>query len=181
MLVNLKIVWQKPKKATLFGTWYITTTPEKLGEIQKIGGDAKKVLQYLAEHKLINENKKEDWLAWLEAHLSILKSVGIDNQKVEKIVKEVNEIRETIKYEDFKDVSSKILSLIPNDGEDENEYLHKIGIVSEHRKLIRTYGKKYNKLNSMDTIKDINKLKGKDQKDAIERLMQQLTSTIKSM
>lgn len=74
----------------------------------------------------INENKKEDWLAWLEAHLSILKSVGIDNQKVEKIVKEVNEIRETIKYEDFKDVSSKILNLIPNDGEDENEYLHKI-------------------------------------------------------
>ena len=74
----------------------------------------------------INENKKEDWLAWLEAHLSILKSVGIDNQKVEKIVKEVNEIRETIKYEDFKDISSKILNLIPNDGEDENEYLHKI-------------------------------------------------------
>lgn len=74
----------------------------------------------------INENKKEDWLAWLEAHLSILKSVGIDNQIVEKIVKEVNEIRETIKYEDFKDVSNKILSLIPNDGEDENEYLHKI-------------------------------------------------------
>lgn len=65
--------------------------------------------------------------------------------------------------------------------DDFNEYLHKLGIVSEHRKLIRTYGKKYNKLNSMDTVKDINKLKGKDQKDAIERLMQQLTSTIKSM
>ena len=52
--------------------------------------------------------------------------MGVEKQKVEKIVKEVNEIRETIKYEDFKDVSSKILSLIPNDGEDENEYLHKI-------------------------------------------------------
>ena len=58
MLVNLKIVWQKPKKATLFGTWYITTTPEKLGEIQKIGGDAKKVLQYLSANKLVHEDKK---------------------------------------------------------------------------------------------------------------------------
>ena len=58
MLVNLKIIWQKkPKKATLFGTWHVLTTPEKLGEIRKIGDDAKKVLQYLAEHKLVNEDK----------------------------------------------------------------------------------------------------------------------------
>ena len=60
MLINIKIVWQKkPKKATLFGTWHVLTTPEKLGEIRKIGDDAKKVLQYLAEHKLVNEEKKK--------------------------------------------------------------------------------------------------------------------------
>ena len=60
MLVNLKIIWQKkPKKATLFGTWNIVTTPEKLGEIQKIGNDAKKVLEYLAKNKMTNEDKKE--------------------------------------------------------------------------------------------------------------------------
>lgn len=74
----------------------------------------------------INENKKEDWLAWLDAHVSILKTIGIDKGKVDKIIKELNDIREIIKYEDFKDLSAKILSLIPNDGEDENEYLHKI-------------------------------------------------------
>ncbi len=63
MLINIKIVWQKkPKKATLFGTWHVLTTPEKLGEIRKIGDDAKKVLQYLAEHKLVNEDKKESKL-----------------------------------------------------------------------------------------------------------------------
>lgn len=60
MLVNIKIIWQKkPKKATLFGTWYVTTTTEKLAEIRKLGNDAKKVLQYLAEHKLVNEYKKD--------------------------------------------------------------------------------------------------------------------------
>ena len=59
MLVNLKIIWQKkPKKATLFGTWHVLTTPEKLGEIRKIG-DAKKVLQYLSSNKLVNEDKKD--------------------------------------------------------------------------------------------------------------------------
>ena len=58
MLVNLKIVWQKkPKKATLFGTWYVTTTTEKLAEIRKLGSDAKKVLEYLAKNKLVNEDK----------------------------------------------------------------------------------------------------------------------------
>ena len=59
MLVKIKIIWQKkPKKATLFGTWHVLTTPEKLGEIRKIG-DAKKVLQYLSSNKLVNEDKKE--------------------------------------------------------------------------------------------------------------------------
>lgn len=74
----------------------------------------------------INENRKEDWLEWLDAHVSILKSVGIDKDKFKKLADELKEIREEIKYEDFKDLSSKILKLIPNDGEDENEYLHKI-------------------------------------------------------
>lgn len=58
MLVNLKIIWQKkPKKATLFGTWNVTTTTEKLAEIRKLGSDAKKVLQYLSANKLVNEDK----------------------------------------------------------------------------------------------------------------------------
>ncbi len=58
MLVILKIVWQKkPKKATLFGVWNVTTTTEKLAEIRKIGNDAKKVLDYLAKNKIVNEDK----------------------------------------------------------------------------------------------------------------------------
>ncbi len=58
MLVILKIVWQKkPKKATLFGVWNVTTTTEKLAEIRKIGNDAKKVLEYLAKNKIVNEDK----------------------------------------------------------------------------------------------------------------------------
>ena len=60
MLINLKIAWKKkPKKPTMFGKWHITTTTEKLAEIRKIGDDAKKVLEYLAKNKLINEDKKE--------------------------------------------------------------------------------------------------------------------------
>ena len=63
MLVKIKIIWQKkPKKATLFGTWYVTTTTEKLAEIRKLGSDAKKVLEYLASDKLVNEDKKESKL-----------------------------------------------------------------------------------------------------------------------
>ena len=59
MLVNIKIIWQKKlKKPTLFGTWHITTTTEKLAEIRKLGSDAKKVLEYLAKNKLVNEDKK---------------------------------------------------------------------------------------------------------------------------
>ena len=59
MLVNLKIIWQKkPKKATLFGVWNVTTTTEKLAEIRKLGSDAKKVLQYLSANKLVHEDKK---------------------------------------------------------------------------------------------------------------------------
>ena len=58
MLINLKIAWKKkPKKPTMFGTWHITTTTEKLAEIRKIGNDAKKVLEYLAKNKLVNEDK----------------------------------------------------------------------------------------------------------------------------
>ena len=52
MLVKIKIIWQKkPKKTTLFGVWNVITTTEKLGEIRKIGDDAKKVLEYLAKNK----------------------------------------------------------------------------------------------------------------------------------
>ena len=55
MLINLKIAWKKkPKKPTMFGTWHITTTTEKLAEIRKIGNDAKKVLEYLAKNKLVS-------------------------------------------------------------------------------------------------------------------------------
>lgn len=87
-------------------------------------------------------------------------------------------------FERAKSINSKVGedAIINWDTFDEfNKYLHKVGIVSEHRKLIKVYGKKYNKLNDMDTVKNINKLKGKDQKDAIERLMKQLTATVKSM
>ena len=39
--------------------WNVITTTEKLGEIRKIGDDAKKVLEYLAKNKMTNEDKKE--------------------------------------------------------------------------------------------------------------------------
>lgn len=74
----------------------------------------------------INENKKEEWLAWLDAHIAILKSVSTDKVQIEKIIRESVDLRETMKYVDFQDLSSIILRLIPKDSEDENEYLHQI-------------------------------------------------------
>lgn len=75
----------------------------------------------------INENKKEDWLNWLNAHKSILLNVASDRAKAEEVIKEVEtiEIKE-FKYGDFKILSSKILDLIPKEEINANEYLHKI-------------------------------------------------------
>lgn len=74
----------------------------------------------------INENKSEEWLGWLDAHTSILESVATDKNQAQRLIQEVENIRRSIRYVDFQDLSSKILKLIPNDSENENEYLHQI-------------------------------------------------------
>jgi uncharacterized protein with ParB-like and HNH nuclease domain len=75
----------------------------------------------------INENKKEEWFNWLQAHTSILLNVTNDKEKAKKVIAEVEVIDEkTYRFEDFRMHSEKILKLIPTDKTNENEYLHKI-------------------------------------------------------
>ncbi len=74
----------------------------------------------------IDVNKKEQWINWLDAHTSVLLNIANDRQKAEQVIKEAIEIKPKITYEDFKQLSEKILKLIPTDETDENKYLHKI-------------------------------------------------------
>jgi uncharacterized protein with ParB-like and HNH nuclease domain len=75
----------------------------------------------------INENKREEWFGWLDAHTSILLSVTKDKTASEKLLKEIVEVdRNTYRFEDFKNLAERLLYLIPNDSTNENEYLHKI-------------------------------------------------------
>lgn len=75
----------------------------------------------------INENRRDEWFKWLHSHINILLNVTDEKEKAQQLIDEVNSIDEkTYKYEDFKGLSEKILTLIPNDNKNENEYLHKI-------------------------------------------------------
>ena len=75
----------------------------------------------------INENKREEWFSWLRAHTAILLNVAQDRSAAEIILKEVEAIDEKIyRYEEFKNLSERILNLIPKDSTNENEYLHNI-------------------------------------------------------
>ena len=75
----------------------------------------------------INENKREEWFGWLDAHTAILLSVTNDKAAAEKLLKEIEGIdRNTYRFEEFKNLSERVLNLIPNDNTNENDYLHKI-------------------------------------------------------
>lgn len=75
----------------------------------------------------INENKREEWFGWLDSHTAILLSVTDDKIAAEKLLKEIEGInRNTYRYEEFKNLSERVLNLIPNDSTNENDYLHKI-------------------------------------------------------
>ena len=75
----------------------------------------------------INENKREEWFGWLDAHTAILLSVTNDKAAAEKLLKEIEGIdRNTFRFEEFKNLSERVLNLIPNDSTNENDYLHKI-------------------------------------------------------
>lgn len=75
----------------------------------------------------INENKRDEWFGWLDAHSAILYSVTNDKKAAEKLLKEINGIdRNTYRYEEFKNLSERVLKIIPNESTNENEYLHKI-------------------------------------------------------
>lgn len=75
----------------------------------------------------INENKREEWFGWLDAHTAILLSVTNDKAAAEKLLKEIEGIdRNTYRFEEFKNLSERVLILIPNDNTNENDYLHKI-------------------------------------------------------
>lgn len=75
----------------------------------------------------INENKMEEWFNWLNAHTAILMNVTQDRIAAENFLKEVAGIDEKIyRYEEFKNLSERLLNLMPKDSTNENEYLHKI-------------------------------------------------------
>ncbi len=75
----------------------------------------------------INENKREEWFGWLDAHTAILLSVTDDKTAAENLLKEIEGIdRNTYRFEEFKNLSERVLNLIPNDSTIESDYLHKI-------------------------------------------------------
>jgi len=75
----------------------------------------------------INENKREEWFNWLRAHSAILLNVTQDKNAAENLLKEIERIDEkTYRYEEFKNLSERLLDLIPKDSTNENDYLHKI-------------------------------------------------------
>jgi uncharacterized protein with ParB-like and HNH nuclease domain len=77
----------------------------------------------------INENRREEWFNWLNNHTAILLNIVSvpDRPKADKILEEVKCIdKKTYRYEEFKNLSERILQLIPKDDIDENAYLHKI-------------------------------------------------------
>lgn len=75
----------------------------------------------------INENKKEEWFNWLEAHASILLNVTQDEISAKQLLSEIRGInRSKYRFEEFKSLSERLLNLIPNDNTNENDYLHKI-------------------------------------------------------
>lgn len=75
----------------------------------------------------INENKREEWFNWLRAHSAILLNVSQDKNAAENLLKEIEGIDEkTYRYEEFKNLSERLLDLIPKDSTNENDYLHKI-------------------------------------------------------
>jgi hypothetical protein len=75
----------------------------------------------------INENKREEWFNWLRAHAAILLSVTQDRNAAENLLKEIEGIDEkTYRYEEFKNLSERLLNLIPTDSTNESDYLQKI-------------------------------------------------------
>ncbi|RYX99513.1 DUF262 domain-containing protein, partial [bacterium] len=44
----------------------------------------------------IDKNKKEQWIAWLDAHLSVLPQIAIDKNKAEKVKEEVETVKPRI-------------------------------------------------------------------------------------
>ena len=88
----------------------------------------KKSLEHVHAQNIegIDVNKKEQWVNWLDAHKNVLLNITNDKLKAEEVIKEIDEIKPKINYEDFKRLSTKVLELIPKDKTNENEYLHKI-------------------------------------------------------
>lgn len=74
----------------------------------------------------IDRNKKEQWLTWLNAHIRVLPNIALDKQKAAKVIEEVKEVMPRIVYDDFVQLSGKILDLIPKEEGNATEYLHNI-------------------------------------------------------
>jgi hypothetical protein len=74
----------------------------------------------------IDRNKKEQWLTWLNAHIRVLPNIALDKQKAAKVIEEVKEVMPRIVYDDFVQLSGKILDLVPKESGNATEYLHTI-------------------------------------------------------
>jgi uncharacterized protein with ParB-like and HNH nuclease domain len=74
----------------------------------------------------IDRNKKEQWITWLYAHINVLPQIALDKERAIKVIEEVKETIPKIIYEDFRQLSDKILNLIPKEEGNADEYLHKL-------------------------------------------------------
>lgn len=74
----------------------------------------------------ISQTKKEQWIAWLKEHTSILLRVAKDKEEAIRLIEEFNHLDEKFSYADFKILSQKILHQIPSEENEDSENVHSI-------------------------------------------------------
>lgn len=74
----------------------------------------------------ISQTKKEQWIAWLKEHTSILLRVAKDKEEAIRLIEEFTHLDEKFSYADFKILSQKILHQIPSEENEDSENVHSI-------------------------------------------------------
>lgn len=75
----------------------------------------------------VDSRNQKQWQDWLKAHVDILPTVATDKTQVSDILSEVEENMESLNYQKFEELSSKILALLPKEEQvEEHDFLHRI-------------------------------------------------------
>lgn len=117
LLVNIEMIRENQKSNDFFPFEIYKSITKSLEHIHA---------QNIAD---INQNKREEWNNWLNAHLAILLNVTEDRPNAQKLIDDIAKIdrnANTYKFDDFRAHSEAVLKLIPKEDVPESDYLHKI-------------------------------------------------------